>query len=181
MTCANRVLPTYMTTPGWRTPKRQRKRPFAIQVGDTPCHPESRAAIGFLANTFQVNRTVLENSVFDCRASGNHVCAEEGRIGELIERGPPVVVADCPGSMSPARSPNPGSCNEPAPICESKPPPSRQGSLYSGPAQTEGGRKGAVMNSGQSYGLMPDFFMRRPGALRATQVRRGAASCCRAP
>jgi hypothetical protein len=24
-----------------------------------PCHPESRAAIGFLANTFQVNRTVL--------------------------------------------------------------------------------------------------------------------------
>src|SRR5580700_8368026 len=25
-----------------------------------PCHPESRAAIGFLANTFQVNRTVLK-------------------------------------------------------------------------------------------------------------------------
>jgi hypothetical protein len=24
-----------------------------------PCHPESRAAVGFLANTFQVNRTVL--------------------------------------------------------------------------------------------------------------------------
>jgi hypothetical protein len=25
-----------------------------------PCHPASRAAIGFLANTFQVNRTVLK-------------------------------------------------------------------------------------------------------------------------
>src|SRR5271168_3181551 len=29
------------------------------QVGDTLCHPESRAAIGLLTNTSQVNRTVL--------------------------------------------------------------------------------------------------------------------------
>jgi hypothetical protein len=30
-----------------------------------PCHPESRAAIGFLANTFQVNRTVLVTKIIE--------------------------------------------------------------------------------------------------------------------
>ena len=30
-----------------------------IQVGDTPCHPKSPAAIGFLTKASQVNRTVL--------------------------------------------------------------------------------------------------------------------------
>src|SRR6478609_7937104 len=59
MICANRVLPRYMTTPGWRHPERLCKPPFPIQVGDALCHPKSPAAIGFLTNTSQVNRTVL--------------------------------------------------------------------------------------------------------------------------
>jgi hypothetical protein len=36
---------------------------FLIQVGDTLCHPKSRAAIGFLTNTSQVNRTVLISNI----------------------------------------------------------------------------------------------------------------------
>jgi len=48
-----------MTTPGWRHPERLCKPPFPIQVGDALCHPKSPAAIGFLTNTSQVNRTVL--------------------------------------------------------------------------------------------------------------------------
>ena len=64
MICANRVLPRYMTTPGWRHPERLCKSPFPIQVGDALCHPKSPAAIGFLTNTSQVNRTVLIESMF---------------------------------------------------------------------------------------------------------------------
>jgi len=48
-----------MATPGWRHPERLCKPPFPIQVGDALCHPKSPAAIGFLTNTSQVNRTVL--------------------------------------------------------------------------------------------------------------------------
>src|SRR5271165_4330320 len=61
MICANRVLPRYMATPGWRHPERLCKPPFPIQVGDALCHSKSPAAIGFLTNTSQVNRTVLIN------------------------------------------------------------------------------------------------------------------------
>jgi hypothetical protein len=35
-----------------------------IQVGDAACHPKSRAAIGFLTNTSQVNRTVLKQEQY---------------------------------------------------------------------------------------------------------------------
>src|SRR4029077_6547465 len=72
MICANKVLPRYMATPGWRHRDRLCKPPFPIQVGDALCHPKSPAAIGFLTNTSQVNRTVLIPSM--------HVSGAEMRI-----------------------------------------------------------------------------------------------------
>jgi 6-methylsalicylate decarboxylase len=39
------------------------KPPFPIQVGDALCHPKSPAAIAFLTNTSQVNRTVLNKDI----------------------------------------------------------------------------------------------------------------------
>src|SRR4029077_4523764 len=64
MICANSVLPRYMATPGWRHPERLCKPPFPIQVGDALCHSKSPAAIGFLTNTSQVNRTVLSEYIY---------------------------------------------------------------------------------------------------------------------
>ena len=68
MICANKVLPRYMAI-RWRHPERLCKPPFPIQVGDALCHPKSPAAIGFLTNTSQVNRTVLRSEYF-LRSSG---------------------------------------------------------------------------------------------------------------
>ena len=62
MICANKVLPRYMATP-MATPGTLVQTAISDLVGDALCHPKSPAAIGFLTNTSQVNRTVLNSGI----------------------------------------------------------------------------------------------------------------------
>src|SRR5580700_6281566 len=57
-----------------------------------PCHPESRAAIGFLANTFQVNRTVLTSHRSSPPACPSAVCRRHAwREGSSARHSPFVI------------------------------------------------------------------------------------------